>query len=760
MTITVDLVTEDLRTGTSSPTSWTHNGAASGVKGALLMIVHGTSSTDHVSTAKYGGVTMTRVARFTDTVTEPGAAEIWFLGSGLPQGSRLFSYTAGATTDDILAVGVTLLASTDLVVIDSDGQTENRANPSVTLNYNSRSAMAFAALYSGLTDPTAITVGANCTALSTTDIAGAFTGFFQRQTTAGTADFTIGVTAATDDAGYAAVAVAEVYSDLVAASRSFTLSGQAVTLTPNQRGSSKGAAPFPWMSSLYEETKGIVAAQGSFAKTGQSAGLLIGHKLTAAQGSFTLSGQAATLTKASAGAFSMPAGYGTVTLTGQAVTLTYSTRGKAGHAAPFPFLSTLYAGAGIVAARGTFTLTGQAAGLLHKYTLTAAQGSIAWTRNDATLSKSNARAISAATGTFTRTGQAVGLLWGHKLTAAYGAVALTGQAATLNGAGLGRSGSRAWLPSLSSLLDTTSGTYLIQAAKGAFTLTGQAINAVGPRLLGANTGLFNVVPGATSLLGPKYLTAAYGTFALEGAETLIDAQVTAARGAFVLSGQAVTLTRVGAARTLAAGNGSFIRTGQSVNLLWGHKLALAQGSFTETGQAVAFFRGHPPITAAVGSFTETGEAVLFARTYQMVASAGSFAETGFQAVFNATTTPNSTQMAANGGVYALTGRVAAFRKGWSLTTATGVYTLDGEDSNLLYGRRFPASAGTFALNGQQVGLYAPTNRWINADTGLFALTGFDTGPYSVAFTASKLIITDTSYEVRITDDSYRVLVYE
>jgi len=210
VTVTVDVAIEDVRTGTTSPQTFTTTGAAaSGIKGFVLAIVHGTSSTDHVSAASYGGVALVRKQRNTDTVTEAGAAEWWFLGASVPQGAQTVSYTPGATTDDIHAVAITLLAATDTEVIDVDGVSENVANPSVTLQYGGRSAMAFGALYAGGAIPTDFTPNANCTTVHDHDL-GAFYSEIIRQTTAGTADFAIGGTSGTDDVAFAAIAVAEV----------------------------------------------------------------------------------------------------------------------------------------------------------------------------------------------------------------------------------------------------------------------------------------------------------------------------------------------------------------------------------------------------------------------------------------------------------------------------------------------------------------------------------------------------------------------
>lgn len=211
MAVAFDVDTKHVRIDTTSPQTFSHAGAASGVKGVVLLIIHGTSSTDHVTAASYGGVAMTRIVRAVDTVTEPGAAEIWFLGASVPQGTQTVSYTPGATTDDILAIAITLTGALDLEIVDSDSMGGDAANPSLTLQYASRTCIAIAALYGGGASPASFTENANCTRTSQNDF-GAFYGLGTRQTTPGTADFAIGGTAASDDMAYVAVAISEVTS--------------------------------------------------------------------------------------------------------------------------------------------------------------------------------------------------------------------------------------------------------------------------------------------------------------------------------------------------------------------------------------------------------------------------------------------------------------------------------------------------------------------------------------------------------------------
>lgn len=215
--VAYDAFTEGNRTDTSDPYTFNHTGRAEangGVQGVVVTAVHGTSSTDHISSMTYGGVSMSRVITATDTVTEPGRADIWFVGSGLSGkgGTQTISadLTSG-TTDDITFTAITLLTNdgSDIEVIDSDLVQENAANPSVTLQYGGRYAIAIGALYGGGAAPSSFTPNGNCTEVASQDL-GAFYAFTLRQTVPGTSDFAIGGTAVSDDVAYVAAAFAKV----------------------------------------------------------------------------------------------------------------------------------------------------------------------------------------------------------------------------------------------------------------------------------------------------------------------------------------------------------------------------------------------------------------------------------------------------------------------------------------------------------------------------------------------------------------------
>lgn len=149
----------------------------------------------------------------------------------------------------------------------------------------------------------------------------------------------------------------------------------------------------------------LIAQQGSFALTGQSAGLLAGRKLTASQGSFALTGEAANLLAGRA----VQAQAGSFTLSGQ---------------------SAILLGARVIAAsRGSFVLSGQNAGLFTSHLLVAQVGSFSLSGQDARLDKGVI--LTASRGSFALTGEDAILSVVRILTASRGSFTLTGFPAEL-----------------------------------------------------------------------------------------------------------------------------------------------------------------------------------------------------------------------------------------------------------------------------------------------------------------------------------------
>lgn len=347
---------------------------------------------------------------------------------------------------------------------------------------------------------------------------------------------------------------------------------------------------------------------------------------------------------------------------------------------------------------GIFTLNGQPAILRKGRTLIAANGSFTLTGQGVTLKT----AITAGTGIFTLTGQGVTLK--TAITAGTGVFTLSGQGVTL------RVG--------------------LQAATGIFTLSGQpAILARGLRLIAAN-GSFTLA-GQGAVLGTA-ITAATGIFNLNGQGAILSVGLQAATGIFTLSGQSAILTR---GLRLIASNGSFTLSGQGVVLAT--SLQAGTGIFTLTGQGAILGTA---ITAATGIFTLNGQAADLRVTAanKLFSDPGIFTLTGIAStplvlrdlpagtgifVLTGQGVTLSTSISAGTGIFTLNGQPADLRKtaAATLVSGTGIFVLTGQQATLLALRDLPAATGTFVLSGQSINLIKGFG--LGAATASFTLSG-------------------------------------
>jgi hypothetical protein len=215
-TLWFDDATEDVRTGTTSPQTFSSHAAEALTKMWVLKITHGTSSTDHVSAASVNGIAMTRRQRNTDTAGEPGATEIWTLdannigASTMPTGVQTVSYTPGATTDDIHAVIETYASAFPLEVSDTDGITDgDPTDPSVTLNNTTpaRKALSSGSLYGGGVAPSAFVPHSTHRTTHDHDLGAFYSEAFVLECPTKATTIACGGVAATDDVALSAILI-------------------------------------------------------------------------------------------------------------------------------------------------------------------------------------------------------------------------------------------------------------------------------------------------------------------------------------------------------------------------------------------------------------------------------------------------------------------------------------------------------------------------------------------------------------------------
>jgi hypothetical protein len=430
--IAFDAASEFERTGTTDPQTWTHTPTGT-PRGVAVAIVHGTSTTDHVSTVTYGGVALTEVVRATDATTELGAAEWWYVGSGIPTGAQTVSVDlASATGDDIHFVCITFTAGANTEVVDFDSVLDNVANPSVTLQYGGRTCMAVGALYGGGAAPTSFTPNGNCVTVHDVD-QGNFYSEVIRQSSPGSSDFAIGGTASSDDVAFAAMAVAEVHANvsvtagvgaLVAAGFASTVTATANQLVTAGLGALTLAGFAPTVTATANQTVtpgvGVAVVTGFVPSAGPSV------RVDAALGTATLTGFAPTVT-ATANQI-VTTGLGAATVAGLAPTVTATahvsvtaglgTLTATGQAPTVSATAHLTASAGL----GTATLAGFAptVSATAHVTASAGVGALAVSGFAPTASATAHVTASAGLGVLTLTGHAPGVAGGEGLTIATG----------------------------------------------------------------------------------------------------------------------------------------------------------------------------------------------------------------------------------------------------------------------------------------------------------------------------------------------------
>jgi hypothetical protein len=188
-----------------------------GARAGIVFVATHNSATDIVTGVTWNGVAMTLLYRATDTDTEPGVIEAYFLDNvtnGLVTVSRTnnatvtVGYAASLSTASVPAYVsqvITRVASTQNTNADTS-TTGTGASGEVAVNDGSpgSSSMRFAAAYTGAATP--LGAGTNSTALQSLDST-ALGSSFVRETTAGQGSRNVGfATGTTDD--YAAVFVA------------------------------------------------------------------------------------------------------------------------------------------------------------------------------------------------------------------------------------------------------------------------------------------------------------------------------------------------------------------------------------------------------------------------------------------------------------------------------------------------------------------------------------------------------------------------
>lgn len=348
----------------------------------------------------------------------------------------------------------------------------------------------------------------------------------------------------------------------------------------------------------------------------------------------------------------------------------------------------------LTADSGSYTLSGQAAGLVHNRVLTADPGSYTLAGQDAVLSRG--RVLTADAGSYTLTGQAAALRADRVLVCAAGNYTLAGQAAGL-----------------------TAGRALL-ADSGSYALAGQDAVLAQGRALIADAGSYTLTGQTAALRADWVLDCEAGSYTLAGQDVgLVSGRVLVVdSGAYVLSGQVAGLR---ASRVLAADSATYALTGQDAALIYDAAdpvLAAEAGAYALTGQSAGLNVGRS-LAADPGIYALTGQAATLAADRQLSADNGAYVLTGQVAQLGA-----GRLLIAEAGNYIVTGQAAGLVHGRVLAADVGAYALNGQDVSLIADRAFAADAGSYVLNGQDAALiHDAADPVLTAESGAYALTG-------------------------------------
>lgn len=460
-----------------------------------------------------------------------------------------------------------------------------------------------------------------------------------------------------------------------------------------------GTSNDPYLEVTYTEALGVTAAAGAFALTGNTANLLVGHRLSLGVGAFTETGSAAGIRAVRA----LVVTAATFIETAGAARLAHGYLLVAAHAT---FTETVNA-AGLLAARkisaavGSFTLTGVAA-ILNKTRLASLDAaSFSLAGNDVALTKVGNKSFSADVGSFTLTGVATTLTYSRAILCGVGSFIETGKVAVLSrgkpisaaSASFTFTGSSAVLLRSSRKLVVGIGAFtltgqaarlkkgsVVHAAVGAFTETGVAAGLYRGRKVALGVGAFTLTGQAASLLHKSKLAAGTATDTLTGQDVSLRTtrKIVAAAGSYALTGVAAGLSYV---RKVVAATGSYVLTGNTAGLRATRRLTAAGTSFALTGNGATFSTTRK-LTAAAGAFVETVQAARLLNGYRLTASPASFIETA-----NTARLPAARRMTAGAASYALTGRSADVVARRQIVAAKATYTLTANAAGLSLGNR-------------------------------------------------------------------------
>lgn len=197
MAIGYDTFLRSLRTNTSDPYSFTYTPVGE-PRGILLWCYNIASTTQHISSATYGGVDMG--STIFQGAFNGDALDVRFLGSGILPGAQTVSLDlSSGTTDDLEVMVLSVTANGNVEAVNVQNIQASVDDPSMTMSQGGRTCMSFAYGAINIADPANVTENANMTSLQELD-RGSYQLVLDRQTTAGSSDFVMSWTTSASSA--------------------------------------------------------------------------------------------------------------------------------------------------------------------------------------------------------------------------------------------------------------------------------------------------------------------------------------------------------------------------------------------------------------------------------------------------------------------------------------------------------------------------------------------------------------------------------
>ena len=146
--------------GSTGNLSWTHTPRTSGALGGILVfVIHGSVSTDQVSSVTYGGVTMTEVANSPLLSSGGSAVYAYHLGSSIPTGAQTVAVTvSGATIKHPWAISFTSPSGSTAVDATATIDSLSVDDPTISLTTTKRATIA-GGLFSGIAGASHVIAG-------------------------------------------------------------------------------------------------------------------------------------------------------------------------------------------------------------------------------------------------------------------------------------------------------------------------------------------------------------------------------------------------------------------------------------------------------------------------------------------------------------------------------------------------------------------------------------------------------------------------